>query len=240
MIDNHRQSHRIDTDLLAGFAFFEGLPKSRIRDLTTDAVLVRSPAGAHVFRQHDNADRFFFLLEGNIRVVRLNEHGEQMIVRTIPAGEPFGIAPALGRTTYPATAIAAVECVSLAWPVGSWASLAEKHPRFAKATRSIIGERLEETHEKFMDLAKAQVENRLAKAVLTLMRQSGKDLDGAIRIDMPLTRQNLADMTGTTLHTVSRIMSDWQSKGIVKSGRGTVQVILPAKLAEIANSASGS
>ncbi len=233
MTRNGKRSSRIDASQLARFAFFDDLSVSKIRDLTANASVVRFSAGEQIFRQYEDADRFFFLLEGNIRVVRVNENGEQMIIRTIPVGEMFGIAPALGRTTYPATAVAAVECIAVAWPVESWASLAERFPRFAKATQSAVGERLEETHEKFMDLAKVQVEYRLAKAVLTLLRQAGKDDQGAIKIDMPVTRQNLADMIGTTLHTVSRIMSDWQSKGIVKSGRGTVTVVLPAKLAEI-------
>src|SRR5262245_45813492 len=83
-----------------------------------------------VFEQEAEAQFFFVLLDGHIRVVRTTPDGHQVIVRYISEGEIFGIAAALGRTTYPASAIAAVDCVVLIWPNSLWPQLSSRFPIF--------------------------------------------------------------------------------------------------------------
>ncbi|MEZ5764374.1 MAG: Crp/Fnr family transcriptional regulator [Xanthobacteraceae bacterium] len=81
-----------------------------------------------------------------------------------------------------------------------------------------------------VDMATKQVEQRIAHALLRLVRQSGKKTDDGVLIDFPISRQDIAEMTGTTLHTVSRVLSAWEDKGLVKSARQQVSVIQPHKL----------
>ena len=82
-----------------------------------------------------------------------------------------------------------------------------------------IGQRLQEAHTRIREMATEEVERRVAHAVLRLIRQAGKPEGTGIRIDFPITRQDIAEMTGTTLHTVSRILSAWEAKGLVEGGR---------------------
>jgi CRP-like cAMP-binding protein len=82
-----------------------------------------------------------------------------------------------------------------------------------------IGQRLQEAQTRIREMATEEVERRVAHAVLRLIEQAGKQEGSGIRIDFLISRQDIAEMTGTTLHTVSRILSAWEAKGLVKGGR---------------------
>ena len=73
-----------------------------------------------------------------------------------------------------------------------------------------------------MEMTSEQVEQRVARAMLRLVQQSGRKTADGIEIDFPITRQDIAEMTGTTLHTVSRLLSRWEDEGLVRGGREKV------------------
>lgn len=79
-----------------------------------------------------------------------------------------------------------------------------------------------------------RTERRVAHALLRLVRQAGRRVEGGVEVDFPLSRQDIAAMTGTTLHTVSRILSGWETRGIVESGRQPVTIRQPHALVAIA------
>lgn len=83
-------------------------------------------------------------------------------------------------------------------------------------------------------MATEQVDQRVAHALLKLVKQTGKKTVEGILIDFPISRQDIAEMTGTTLHTVSRLLSAWEDQGLVKSGRQKVTVVEPHRLLLIA------
>jgi CRP-like cAMP-binding protein len=97
-----------------------------------------------------------------------------------------------------------------------------------------IGQRLQEAHTRIREMSTEEVERRVANAVLRLMDQAGRPEDDGVRIDFPLSRQDVAEMTGTTLHTVSRLFSAWESQGIVKGGRQKLLVRDRARLKDLA------
>ena len=69
-----------------------------------------------------------------------------------------------------------------------------------------------------------------SRTLLRLVKQSGKKVDHGIEIDFPISRQDIAQMTGTTLHTVSRTLSAWEARGLVESSRQKIIVREPHKL----------
>jgi CRP-like cAMP-binding protein len=85
-----------------------------------------------------------------------------------------------------------------------------------------------------MEMSSEQVEQRIARAVLRLIAQAGRQTPDGIEIDFPITRQDIADMTGTTLHTVSRTLSAWEGEGLVRGGRQKVIVTDPHGLMLVA------
>lgn len=221
---------RIDRSLIAGIDAFDGLSAEDLDVILEKASSSLIAKDSAVFEQEEEASRFFLLLDGTVRVVQTTKDGNQVIARYLGAGSIIGIAPAIGRTTYPASAIAAVDCVVLSWPTTIWPDLTSRFPLFAANTYKTVGARLQETQERVIEMSIAQVEQRVANAVLRLVRQTGRKSDDGILIDFPISRQDIAEMTGTTLHTVSRLLSAWEGLGIIKSGRQKVTVTDPHKL----------
>lgn len=224
----------LDRSLIAGLPQFQGLAPEDLDRILQRARSARYPKDTAIFEQDEEAANFYLLLSGHIRVVRTSPDGHQVIARYINEGELFGIAIAMGRKTFPASAIAAVDCVALSWPNSAWPEFQERFPSFGASTYRTIGSRLQETQEQVMEMSTAQVEQRIANALLKLVKQSGRRTDEGIEIDFPISRQDIAEMTGTTLHTVSRMLSSWESEGLVRSGRQKVTVSNPHGLMLIA------
>jgi CRP-like cAMP-binding protein len=224
----------LDTSLIAGFSPFRNLEREDLDRVLSNARSSRFPKNSAVFEQEQEAHSFFFLLSGHIRVVRTSPDGHQLVARYINEGELFGIAVAMGRTTFPATAVAAVDCVVLYWPNSEWSEFQSRFPSFGASAYETIGTRLQETQARVMEMSTAQVEQRIANALLKLVKQAGRKTEDGIEIDFPITRQDIAEMTGTTLHTVSRLLSAWEDEGVVRGGRQKVTVRNPHKLLLIA------
>lgn len=224
----------LDSSLVAGLPAFAGLDRREVDAILARARSSRFPKDTEVFSQGAEADSFFLLLSGHIRVVRTSPEGHQVIARYINEGELFGIAVAMGRATYPASAVAAVDCVVLAWPNAAWPDIQSRAPAFGASVYQTIGTRLQETQAQVMEMSTQQVEQRIAHALLRIVSQSGRKTAEGIEIDFPITRQDIAEMTGTTLHTVSRLLSAWEDEGLVKGGRQKVVVTDPHGLMLVA------
>jgi CRP-like cAMP-binding protein len=229
--------HKLNESLLANVPPFRRLSQPQIRKILDDATPLRFDAGEAVFSEGLPVDRFFLLLDGHIRVIRTTPGGDQIIALHIAPGQLFGIGAAIGRTTYPATAMTADDCVALAWPNHLWQVFVDSYDGFATETYKVVGERVGEMNNRIMEMATQQVEQRIANAVLRLVTQTGRKVAGGIEIGMPITRQNLSDMTGTTLHTVSRLLSGWERDGIVLSERRKITVTAPHRLVVLSGAA---
>jgi CRP-like cAMP-binding protein len=229
----------VDRSLVAGVPVLAGLAPEQIDLLLQEAQSVRYPKGTNVFQQDEEADSFFILLHGRLRVVKLTPDGQQVVVRFITPGEVFGIAMAIGRTTYPATAQAVVDSIALVWPSAAWPRLVAAHPALAVNTLQTVGSRLQDAHTRVVEMSTEQVERRIAHALLRLAQQSGRKVEAGIEIDFPITRQDVAEMTGATLFTVSRVLSAWETQGLVEGGRQRIVVREPHKLFMLAEGSPG-
>lgn len=221
---------RLDESLLAPLPPFCLLERGQIRTILDQAVSRRADAGVTVFDEGAQAERFFLLLDGTIRVVKVTRDGEQVTSLHIPAGQLFGIAQALGRDTYPATAITASEALFLCWPTSLWHSFVATYPGFATETYKTVGARVNEMNTRIVEMSTQHVEQRIARALLRLVNQSGRRTAEGIEISFPITRQDVSEMTGTTLHTVSRLLSAWEKDGLVSSKRKKIVVCDPHRL----------
>lgn len=222
--------NKLDESLLTQLPPFRRLARAQIRAILDAAQPLRFDAGVAVFSEGAPVERFFLLLDGHVRVIRTTPGGEQIIALHIAPGQLFGIGAALGRTAYPATAMTADDCVVLAWPNRLWADFTASYDGFATESYKVVGERVSEMNNRIVELATQQVEQRIACAILRLVSQMGRKVDIGIEIGVPITRQNLSDMTGSTLHTVSRLLSAWERDGIVLSERRKITVTAPHRL----------
>ncbi len=229
----------VDSSLVAHLPLFAGLGSEELAEVLREARSSRYPKNSAVFEQGADATSFFLLLHGHVRASKTTPTGEQIVVRYVAAGEIFGVAPAIGLSRYPATATAVDDSIVLAWPSTAWPRLVARFPQLAANTLQTVGNRLQETHTRVIEMSTQQVEQRVAHALLRLAKQSGRKLEHGVEIDFPISRQDIAQMTGTTLHTVSRILSGWEQAGLIESGRQRIVLREPHRILILAEQAAG-
>jgi CRP-like cAMP-binding protein len=209
----------VELSSVAGIPLFAGLRAEELEDLLAASQTVRLPKNGQVFTQGADARSFFVLLQGYVRATKTTADGDEIVVRYVSPGEMFGVAAAIGLDQYPATAVAVVDAVVLAWPSTSWPRLLAKYPMLASHALRTVGARLQEAHERIAELTTEEVERRIARVVLRLAEQAGRPVSGGVVIEFPLRRQDVAQLTGTTLHSASRVLSRWEEENVVVSNR---------------------
>ncbi|WP_455274872.1 Crp/Fnr family transcriptional regulator [Rhizobium herbae] len=226
---------KIDKSVVKSFPTFEKMPDGDIEALLAPAVSRRIRSGDAFFEQGGPATHFFLLINGRLKVTQVTPDGQQIIVRVVHPGDLFGFARALGRADYPGTAIGVMESLALSWPTELWPQFIDRSPHLAVGALNTIGQRLEEAHTRIREMSTQEVGRRVAHTVIRLSKQAGRAEGTGIRIDFPISRQDIAEMTGTTLHTVSRILSSWEAIGLVKGGRQKLLLRDPGGLQALAN-----
>ena len=229
----------VDRSLVANLPLFAGFSADELTEILHEARSLRIAKNRNVFEEGEDAHSFFVLLHGHVRASKTTPAGEQVVVRYVAPGETFGVAPAIGLKRYPATATAVDDSVALAWPSATWPRLVSRFPALATNTLQTIGSRLQETHTRVVEMSTQQVEQRVAHALLRLAKQAGHKVEHGVEIGFPISRQDIAQMTGTTLHTVSRILSGWEQRGLIESGRRRIVVREPHKLLVLAEESPG-
>jgi len=220
----------IDRSVVADIPLFSGLTPGELDEILREARSVRYAKDTPVFEQGADAVSFFVLLHGHLRVEKTTPQGHQIVVRYVSPGEIFGVAQALALQQYPASAVAAVDSVALCWPSAAWPRLVAKFPALAANVLQTVGRRLQDTQTRVLEMSSEQVEQRVAHVLLRLAKQAGRKTEAGVEIDFPISRQDVAEMTGTTLHTVSRILSAWEQRGLVEGGRQRIVLCDPHAL----------
>ncbi|MDN5788285.1 Crp/Fnr family transcriptional regulator [Pseudorhodobacter sp.] len=226
---------KLDESLLLRLPPFSQLSRAQIRKILDQAQTKRLDEGGSFFSEGEEATRFYLLLDGHIRVIKTTPAGDQIIVLHIAAGQLFGIAAALGHSLYPATAQAAAESLALSWPMPLLQEFSAIYQGFATENYKVVGARMQEMQSRISEMATQQVEQRVATALLRLTNQAGRKTDEGIEIDFPITRQDISEMTGTTLHTVSRLLSGWEKQGIILSTRKRIVIVEAHQLVRISD-----
>jgi CRP-like cAMP-binding protein len=215
---------------------FDKMSDADLEALLAPAITKRISAGESFFEQGAPATHFFLLVNGRLKVTQVTQDGQQIIVRVVHPGDLFGFARALRRTDYPGTALGVIESLAICWPTELWPQFIDRSPHLAISALNTIGQRLEEAHTRIREMSTEEVERRVAHTVLRLTKQAGRNEASGTRIDFPISRQDIAEMTGTTLHTVSRILSAWEANGLVEGGRQKLLVKDTARLRALADS----
>jgi len=234
MVQLFSMIREVEASLLADAPLFAGLDAAAIARVAASGQLVAKPAGAAFFDQGDPADAFFLLADGQVRIVQVTPEGHLVTLRYIGPGQVFGAVPLFAGGPYPAGAIAVLGSRAARWTHTAARRLAEVYPPLLANALAIVGRRLQEMQDRYREMATERVERRVARAVLHL---AGRRSDGAagVEIDFPISRQDIAELTGTTLSTVSRILSAWEQKGMLEGGRMHIRVTRPDRLRAIAD-----
>jgi CRP-like cAMP-binding protein len=189
----------------------------------------------YFFFQGDPATHVYLLGAGRVKLSQLTTEGQQIIMRVLAPGETFAaIAFIRAGARYPVSAQAVEDSTAWAWEAAALRALAEKEPAIALNASQLISNYMTEVQDRYRELATEKVERRIARTLLRLASQSGRRVTEGLLIDIPLTRQDLAQMTGTTLFTVSRTLSEWERQGLLRTGRERVVISDPHGLVKVA------
>jgi CRP/FNR family transcriptional regulator len=179
--------------------------------------------GTVLFTEGQPADGVWAVKEGLVHIVKFGRDGKEVVLEVIPPGELFGAVVALQDRPYPASAVAAEPSVVWRLPAALARDLCQKHPALRASIMEQVATRLREAHERLRSVALEPVEQRLARVILTLAAKIGKTTGGTTAL--AVTRQELADMIGTTVETTIRITSRWQRAGMIRSSRHEIGVL---------------
>ncbi len=222
--------------------YFEGLPVAALHAVVQAAQPVRLTTGDYLFHQGDPAQQFYLLCEGQLRLIQITPEGQQIILGLLSPIREVGIVAAIPNAEYPLTAQGiSPTALTLAWSSASLTALIEQYPVLAVRAMRMVTGRFVQLQNLYRELATLRVEQRIARALVRLTRQAGMPSStGGTLISIPLSRQHLADMTGTTLYTVSRTLSAWEQRGIVEARRERVVVRDMDALMSLADDLSAS
>ena len=212
----------------------QGLSTDALEEVLAGASEKRVEAGRTLFREGDPASALYVVLTGRLKLTQVVADGHEVILRFAGPGDALAALALFEGATYPLSAEAVVESHVLVWHREALTDMFRRHPQLSINAMQLLSERLREVQERFRELATERVAQRIARALLRLVRQAGRKVEGGVLIDLPLSRQNLAEMTGTTLFTVSRVLSQWEAEGILESGRERVLVRNPHGLVALA------
>ena len=215
-------------------SLFRKIDDDGIADIIDASHSIRLSGGQFFFLEDDPANAAYLLVEGKVKLTQITLEGSQINLGYLVPGRVFGIIAALKKVTYPVSAQAVGESRSLVWDQQTINRLMDRYPRIALNSLRIMAGQIRVFQNRVRDLSTKRVETRIARAVLRLARQSGKKVEEGVLIDLPLSRQDIAEMAGTTLYTASRVLSEWEKQGIVHSKRQQIVISYPHGLVTIA------
>jgi len=213
-----------DLQILARTELFRGADSRTLIEARDTAFKKRLAAGDVLFSQGDPTSELYIVVVGQLRATQTTPDGQQIIIRYIGPGEFAGFMALSSGTNHPGSAVAVEETHLMGWSAGTIRGLMEKHSGIALNALAVLGARYHEMQTRLREIATERVEQRIAHAILRLAKHAGRTTPNGIEISIPLSRQDLAEMSGTTLHTVSRVLSSWESAGHVDTGRRRVMV----------------
>ena len=189
----------------------------------------------YLFWEGEPAEWLVFVAEGQVKMIKHSESGRETILATFGPGQIVGEVGVLVGEVYPATAQALEAASTLGISRDEYIDLVRRHPELAWALIQELGRRLQGAHETIRSLAVEKVERRVARVVLRMANSAGeRQEDGSVRITVPLSRQDVADMAGTVIETAIRALSKFQKQGLIETRDGHIVLLKPHQLVAIA------
>jgi CRP-like cAMP-binding protein len=173
--------------------------------------------GDLVFSEGDPSDFFVTIVSGRVKVFKATPSGKEIILEIFGTGDPLGAVAAYEGVPYPASAMALEQTTCLLISRQTFFALLEDNPSLVRGVLTGLTHRLVELTRRISDLTGGRVESRFARLFLKLADQTGRPERGGVFIPMALSRQELADLTGTTIETCIRIMSRWNKEDVLRT-----------------------
>jgi len=178
--------------------------------------------GEMLYWDDDPIKQVFLLVSGLVKTTQVGMSGAEVILGLSGPGDVLGAISLVSSGRHSRSAKAFRLCRVLAWDASTFKGLVQSYPALYQNMTRIMGAYLLELEERFREVATERVGPRVARQLVRLGEQIGQLVEG--EVDLGLSREDLAQMTGTTLFTVSRLLCAWEAQGWVRCGRETVTI----------------
>jgi CRP/FNR family transcriptional regulator, nitrogen oxide reductase regulator len=217
--------------LMCASALFAGLTRQQCLEIASCAKARTFARDELLFMQGQPVHNLMLIQAGSVKLTQLSTNGNEVILWMNSEGDVIGEHTDQSWCTHSCSARAMEQCRALTWEYARLQNLVTEYPQIRKNINQILSDRLRELEERFREVATEKVAKRLALTLLRLLKKVGKDNRGGVQIS--LSREELAQMTGTTLFTVSRILSKWGEEGFILPRREAVLVRDAERLGQI-------
>lgn len=229
------ETRRVGEEDLKRVPLFRRLKEEDVERLARVALLQAWSKGETLFEEGDPSDRFLVATAGRIKVFKVTPDGRHLILEIFGPGDPVGAVAVYEERPYPATAIALEATEAVTIPRRDFFTLLDTHPTLVRGLLLAMTRRLVELTLRLSELTGGRMESRVARLFLKLGENLGRPTEeGGLFIPLPLSRQELADLIGTTIETAIRIMSRWGKEGIVETRSDGFTVLDRDALEELA------
>ncbi|RJR15586.1 MAG: Crp/Fnr family transcriptional regulator [Nitrospiraceae bacterium] len=203
---------------------FSSLKDSELKSISEYFEMVTYKNNENVFVEGDPSDKFYLVAEGSVKVLKHTMMGKDIILEIMSPGDIFGGVAVLDKKPFPASA-QAMESTTVIWiSRQNLIRIMDEYPVLKLEVVKYFSDKLRDAHEMLKNIATERVEKRIASLLLKLSEKIGVEDKGFIKLDFPLTRQEISEMVGTTVETCIRTMSKLQKSGIIKSSNGRISI----------------
>jgi CRP/FNR family transcriptional regulator len=219
---------RVDRVLAAVRALpvFRGLSAEDQRRIATLATVRDYARGDVLWNEGDAAEALTVVVRGRVKIVRHADAGD-VILELFEAGEPVGAIAVYNYMPYPASAVCMEPVTLLSIPRRDYFELLDRNPDFARAIIREQTKLVVALMRKVQEMRGQRVDARIAQLFLKLAERMGKDTAEGTEIPLALTRQEVADLVGTTVESAIRVLSRWGREGLLVTGQG--RFVIPSK-----------
>lgn len=212
---------------------FKDLDKEGIKELSALAREQNCIKRELIFSEGDQPDWFYAVDTGRVKITKLSQDGKEIILEIIKPGEMFGAVAALKGFPYPANAVAMEDSTLIKISRSPMLAFIEKAPGLMMSMAHSMGERLKDSHETAKNIALEKVASRIASLLIKLADQTGTKTENGMELGIKLTKQDIAEMVGSTVETSIRTMSSFKKQGYIKEEAGKIIIIDPSGLGSV-------
>ncbi|MBM4387657.1 MAG: Crp/Fnr family transcriptional regulator [Deltaproteobacteria bacterium] len=204
------------TDILKKLPIFSSLDQKALALLSGIVRIREYDKGAAIFREGDRGEKLGIVLDGAVRIIKNTLDGKEFLIRIISRNGIFGEVAVFDDHPYPATAVASSKSLIAEISRNELLDIFRNHIEIAWHVIADLSRKLRDVTGAMKEIAFERVEHRIAALLLKLADENG---------EVNLTKQEIANMCGTTVETAIRVTRKFEKKGLTRSARGKIVIV---------------
>ncbi|RJO66772.1 MAG: Crp/Fnr family transcriptional regulator [Myxococcales bacterium] len=221
-------------DLIKKYDIFQSLSPSDLSILARAAMMKELKKGEYLCHEGEKATHLYLLTQGKLKVVKHTSFGKDVILDIYAKGEMFLMEGVFDAEPQPASAVAAEDSMVLLIEKRTFVRVMDQNPMMTRAVLSEMAHKMRGLTDQITDLSVGKVDYRIANLMLKLGHKIGEEEGDQVKLNIHLSRQDIADLTGTTIETAIRTMSRLAKQEVVKTTKDSILILDRHRLEDIA------